>query len=328
MAFLTLFKSAMLKRLNSMLNPGPYLSDVPDLIATVPGTDRLDVSPATYKKYIEIIERFKEFYRLRGHPTGDIRILSITRADWATFHDWLADRGTREVTTNGYRRRARAVWNRLKERGYPVCDISGITRELPQPAQNSKALEADHLTAVLQLAGVRDTAIILYMIQSGIRRQTVPRLTVAGTFIWPRSNGRFRIASKIPQEKTSPPRVIMADHDAALAVMLWLELREFKNSPWLFYALDTGGRLQANSINTIFRSLRERANLPAWANFHPHALRHRFAQDMLDDHDAKTVSQWLGISVETLLNVYAFRSNEDLAVARYGDHDYPRELFK
>lgn len=318
---------AMLKRLNSMLKYGPFLCEVPDLVAKIPGTDRLDVSPATYKKYVEIIERFKDYYRAQGLDPDSIRLADISRADYAAFHDWLAGRGTRVITTNGYRRRARAVWNRLKDRGYAVCDISGITKDLPPPLQHAKALADDHLNQVLQVASLRDAAIVLYMIQSGIRRQTVPRLTVADTRIWQRADGRFRIASKIGQEKTSAPRLIMGDHAAALAVSLWLELRIFKDSPWLFYALDTGGPLQPNSINTIFRQLRQRANLPNHANFYPHALRHKFAQKMLDDHDAKTVAQWLGISVETLLQVYAFRSAEDLAIKRYGDLDFPADLF-
>ena len=303
------------------------MSEVPDLVSTIPGTDTLDVSPATRKKYVEIIERFREYFRAAGHKTGDVSIYDIGRADYAQFHDWLATRGTKVVTVNGYRRRARAVWNRLSDRGYNVCDITGITKMLPLPVQNSKALSDEHLQRVLQLASVRDTAMILYMLSAGFRRQTLPRLTVADTTIWQRPDGKYRIASRIPQEKTSARRVVMADHSAATAVLLWLDIREYKESPWLFYSLDTGLQLRVNSINTIFRKLRERAGLPAWANFHPHALRHKFAQNMLDVHDSKTVAQWLGISVETLLNVYAFRSSTDLAVKRFGDHFFPPDLF-
>lgn len=308
---------------------GPRLDDIPDLVSTIPGTATPDVSKATRKKYIEIIERLKDFYREeKGHESGNVLLSEVTRQDFAAFHEWLAGRGTKVVTTNGYRRRARAVFNRLKNRGYTVPDISGITKMLPRPLQNSKALADDHLTRVLQFASIRDAAIILYMLGSGIRRQTVPRLTVAATHIWQRPDGRLRIASQIPQEKTSAPRVIMADHDAALAVKLWLAVREYPSSPWLFYASDSGEQLRPNSINTIFRLLKERAGLPANANFHPHALRHKFAQNMLDSHDAKTVSQWLGISVETLLTVYAYRSAEDLAVKRFGDHHFPKGLFE
>ena len=65
----------------------------------------------------------------------------------------------------------------------------------------------------------------------------------------------------------------------------------------------------------------------AVAPTHPHALRHRFAQNQLDSNDAATVAAWMGISVETLLKVYAQRSEEELAYKRFGDAEVPAELF-
>jgi integrase len=64
---------------------------------------------------------------------------------------------------------------------------------------------------------------------------------------------------------------------------------------------------------------RNKANLPAGMNVNAHALRHRFAQNMLDDFDARTVSQWMGIEVDTLLQVYAYRSENDLMRKRFGE---------
>lgn len=306
-------------KLNKMR--GLRLSEVAAVVSCVPGTDKPDVSPAYTKQMNQTMNRMIEFFG------GDLPVEEITRRQYAEFHEWLAGRGNAEVTVNGQRRRSRAIWNRLSERGYDVCDIEGITKELELPRQRSKAISNEQLTTILEVASVRDAAILLYMVGSGIRRQTVPRLKVAATHIWQRPDGQFRIASKIPQEKTSAPRIIMAEHDAALAVQLWLNIRRHQDSPWLFNSTHDGSQLKANSINTIFRNLRKRAGLHHSANITAHSLRHKFAQQMLDDFDAKTVSQWMGINTETLLKVYAFRSAEELVLKRFGDNHLPPELF-
>lgn len=196
-----------------MNRPLPVLlSDAPMLAACKPGTLSLSVSDATLRKYEEVIRRAIDYY-------GDDRdVSSITRAEFAGFHDWLATRGTRAVTTNGYRKRIRAIWNRLRERGVTVCDIKGIVTEEVEPLRTSNAIHDRHLTKILQVAPLRDAAIVMLTVRAGIRRQTIPRLRVADSKLWQREDGSYRFASRIPREKTSPPRLIMAEHDAAVLV--------------------------------------------------------------------------------------------------------------
>ena len=251
---------------------------------------------------------------------------SVTRAQYAAFHEWLAKRGTKAITCNGYRRRLRAVWNRLRERGIDVCDDRGIFKELPVPNQRSKAITEAHFSEMLQIANIRDTAILLYVASAGFRRQTVPRLRLDNTHIWLSDSGQYRIASKIPQEKTSPPRLVIGDEAAALATRLWLEIREFSDSPWLFYEMAGGGQMAEYTVSSVFGNLRRSANIPAWSNASAHGLRHRFAQQQLNEHDQKIVAQWMGISIETMLKVYAHRGDDALITARLGDDDFPKEL--
>ena len=58
-------------------------------------------------------------------------------------------------------------------------------------------------------------------------------------------------------------------------------------------------------------------------NIHPHALRHRFAQKMLDEFDLATVAGMLAISPEVAANVYGYRSREELMRKRFGDDYFP-----
>jgi integrase len=78
-------------------------------------------------------------------------------------------------------------------------------------------------------------------------------------------------------------------------------------------------QLTANAVSSLFRNIRVKANLPARMNVNAHALRHRFAQTMLDDFDARTVSQWMGIEVKTLMEIYAYRSEDELMRKRFGE---------
>ena len=249
----------------------------------------------------------------------DEYVESITREEYAEWHDWLATRGTAPITTSNYRRCMRAIWNHLVDRGLNVCDIDGITKLISTPVQKSRAIEEHHLQAILRVASIRDAAIILYMASAGFRRQTVGRITVEGTNIWQRPDGNYRIVSRIPAEKTSPPRVIMGEHESALACKLWLAVREHKNSPNPSTQPMMGDRSPQTQSAPSSATFRNKANLPARMNINAHALRHRFAQSMLDEFDARTVSQWMGIEVNTLLQVYAYRSEDDLMRKRFGE---------
>ena len=303
----------MLNIIKRKMNWGLLLSEVADEISVVHGTSKSTVRPATARHYQDTCNRMIEFLG------RDENVESITREEYAEWHEWLATRGTSPITTNNYRRCMRAIWNHLADRKIDVCDIDGITKLISTPVQKSRAIEEHHLQAILQVACVRDAAIILYMASAGFRRQTVGRITVEDTHIWPRPDGQYRIISRIPAEKTSPPRVILGDHQPALACKLWLSIRKHQDSPWLFNSTQCGGQLSAGGVSSMFQNIREKAGLPARMNINAHALRHRFAQQHLDETDARTVSQWMGIEVDTLLQVYAFRSEDDLIRKRFGE---------
>ena len=303
----------MLNKIKRKMKWGLPLSKVTDKISVVEGTGEPAVKPATIRQYRDTCRRMIDFF---GH---DAFVESITRDEYAEYHHWLGQRGTSAITVNTYRRCSRAIWNHLAQHGYDVCDIEGITKMIAMPVQKSRAMSDEQLSRILEVASVRDSAIILYMAGAGFRRQTTGRIAVDNTKIWQRPDGYFRIASRIPAEKTSPPRVIMADHEPALACQLWLSIRRHQDSPWLFNTTSDGGQLADATVSSIFHKIRKRANLPARVNINPHALRHRFAQKMLDQFDHKTVAQWLGIDTNTLFEVYAFRSEDELLRKRFGE---------
>ena len=66
------------------------------------------------------------------------------------------------------------------------------------------------------------------------------------------------------------------------------------------------GATKCDGVRSLFRNIRKKAGLPVRMKINAHALRHRFARLMLDEFDSKSVSQWMGIEVNTLMEVYAY----------------------
>lgn len=306
----------MLNRLrNLMARPGGQLpaSQMPFEAARIPGTDKVDVSAETLKKYHEVPRRLIEFFG------RDVDVTTLTRQDYREWHDWLATRGVKAVTVNSVRRRARGMWNRLRERGWNLVDISGLTKMEPEPLPAGKAISHNLFLKLVNTACVRDAAIMWFTLQGGFRRQSVKRFTVARTKIWAGQDGTWRIVSELPSEKAGRPRCVYGGHQAALAVRLWLDTREYE-SKWLFNSLVDGEPLTDWGVSEIWRTARKRANIStammkgAW-----HSLRYAFAADQLTKHDAAVVAQFMNISVNTLLAVYAVRTEDELQRLYYND---------
>lgn len=266
--------------------------------------DVLRVSEATYRGPYSTVTRSLVGV-LGDRPLGEVTPADVDR--WQRSLDGLAT-----STINSYRSAARAMFNRV---GRP--DLAGVIRILPPPRPASKAMRPEHLDAMLLQANVRDAAILLVLRDSGRRRASIPQLGVDDTRIWQGPDGRFRLASRVV-EKGLRPQLVFARHDAALATSLWLSMRPWR-SRWVFSRLTGPEQLSVESVSSIFRRLREAAGIPGGVNASPHGLRHTFAQRQLEEHDARVVADWMGISVETLLEVYATRSADDLQRLFFGD---------
>lgn len=256
--------------------------------------------------------------KLAGFWGEEKTLEEITASDVHAWCDWLATEPIRVVTANFYRRTARSLFNHIGR-----TDLARAIRTRPEEPKESKAITDEDLACILARANVRDAAIILLLAESGCRRGTIPRLRQDRMKIWQAEDGEFRfVAETVEKGKNGgEPRFIFAGHKAAMAILLWLEVRPF-DSDFVFNSVQTGEQINPNAITLMFRRLKMRAGIPKDHNVFAHAHRHRFAQKALDQHDAKIVSQWMGHkSVTTTLDIYGHRSVESLAEAFFGDKD-------
>jgi site-specific recombinase XerD len=101
------------------------------------------------------------------------------------------------------------------------------------------------------------------------------------------------------------------------AVQAWLAIAPASSH---LFCTERGEPIAPQTINSMFRRLKEAAALPDGQNVNAHALRHRFAQRMLAQHDPKVVSQLMGhAEVSTTLDVYAQRDENELIRLYYND---------
>ena len=116
------------------------------------------------------------------------------------------------------------------------------------------------------LAGIRNRALLLFLLSSGARREGVATLTVD------RLNLAKLQATVI--EKGNKPRVVAFDQLTAQALYHWLEARQWHE--FVFYNLRRGTPLTGSGIRQIIRKLAAKHGIEGANN--PHGWRHLFAE--------------------------------------------------
>lgn len=152
------------------------------------------------------------------------------------------------------------------------------------------------------LAGIRDAAIVLFLLDTGCRAAGLCGLDDAEVDMM------NRIA--IVREKGERTRALTFTPRTARALLRWQSLRA-QVKP-LFYNLNFLTRLTTNGLSQMLLRLGERAHVQGKVN--PHAFRHRFAVEwVLRGGDPVTLAALLGHrSVQTTLDNYVRLSPSDL----------------
>jgi site-specific recombinase XerD len=249
---------------------------------------------------------------------GDVELEGLTGNDLLRFHEWLRDERTVSVATaNTYRRTLRAIFNyelvNRPELGRPL-------KRLREPPRRSKAMAEETLQKMLMFAGLRDVALVMFLAVSGARRETVCNLRKSEMLIEMGEDGRFRLVAEVLTKEDSTA-LVMGTHDAAIIMLAWLAIQPNGDATDFVFTTAEGTPLAPSSINSIFRELKIKAGIPLKTPANPHALRHKFAHEKLEDgHDVPKVSGFLNHSSPLVtMTVYAVRSRNELIDAFFGD---------
>ena len=271
------------------------------------------VSSRTYKKYAQVINvmiEWMETYR------AIVYVDDLTRGDILDLLKTLDNSHRRITTCNSIKRDLKSM---LRAAGRE--DLGALVKQKKEPRRN-KAMNDDNLARLLAVASIRDSAMLLFLRHTGVRRQTIPRVTLKNLLMWVNDQNEQMLAYKNIVEKGGTPRgVYVKNENLCNAIKLWLGVRAAKHNPdYLFTSHYTGQPISQETVGKIFQQLREKANLPKGANINPHALRHRKAQEMLTQVDARIVSDFLGHDLNTLLKTYATRTDDEIARQVLGEN--------
>jgi site-specific recombinase XerD len=174
--------------------------------------------------------------------------------------------------------------------------------KLPEQALDPAPL--DVLAELVKLAGSRDRAILLTLLDTGLRASELTALDVADF-------DQAECLLTVRRGKGGKARIVPLGTTGRRAVRRWLRERPAGGSA--LFCTDDGARLTYWGLRQVVRRLAERAGLPAPAL---HGIRRAFALGMLRAGvDLLTLSRLMGHSGLSLLARYAKQSTGDLRAA-------------
>lgn len=275
---------------------------------------KLQVSESTFKhSYKATQARLLDFF-------GDISVANIEPIELIDWQDWLNDRCKSVATRNSYVRTARSFWNQLRRRGVPVCDTTDVF-SIRRESKGVKSITTDNAYKMLAFSGIRNTAILWLAMDSGRRRGGLVNLKIEDVkIIYDEEDQEFRVIGHV-REKGDKPQLLLAGHEAAMALQLWLHLREklmkilrVYDDGYVFVNLKTGKQLTPETFTDIAKRIKHAAQIPGDVSANLHAFRHRWAKEAIKKYkDIPFVRDILGhASAQTTLDIYAVNGEEEL----------------
>lgn len=257
------------------------------------------VTAANYKRFMII------FCRFVNNPEIDL----ISRDDITIFFQSLRDSGRSESTVQAYWRTIRTFYNWAKD----ALSIRGVD-DIPMPRAETRAIipfTRDETSRLIKSCKTkRDKAIILFLLDTGLRIGEATRMTVGDVDI----NEGKAIVRPFHSSTKSRPREIRFGRIAKNALWEYIASRNDlinKSAPLL--ATNEGRFLDRYQARNILRRIAARAEIP---NVHPHRFRHTFAIEFLrNGGNIFTLQELLGHSSLVMVRHYLKISQADIAEA-------------
>lgn len=290
------------------------LSEVARFCATAT-SGRPRVKPATFRMYETAVNRLIDFF-------GDVAAEQLTREDLADWQGFLDARAETNVTSdNTYKRTIRALWSYLKRRDVAVCDVAGIFH-FKKEMRGVKSISVKNGRTMLAYSGIRETAIILMANESACRRGGLATMRKSKLKIWfDEKLGEYCLAAEVI-EKGEKPRWIFGYHNSALAMQVWLKIRDeyleslgVPDHGYVFVNLRDGSPLSPEAMSQNNNRIKQKANIPANQPVNLHAHRHFRAKELLKSLSLDEVSDILGHEDISTTAVYTERSHDELVEA-------------
>lgn len=270
-------------------------------------------NPEVHKVKPEDLKRFMLWLRLDYkplRPDGDERLLSESAIDnhWKAIRSfWGWAKGTL-----GCSRPDEGLQRSRFQTPVIVPFKEAEVKALIQACAYSKEYENPHATRTYRTrrpTAERDTALILLMLDTGLRVSEIARLRVENLDL---STGAVYVVPYGSGQKTKP-RIVYVGKNAKRALWRYLSSREDCHKAEPLFLTDEGHPLRENQIRHLLRYLGERAGVK---DCHPHRFRHTMAIEFIRNRgDVYSLQRILGHSTLTMCLKYLDLSRDDVAEA-------------
>ena len=248
-----------------------------------------------------------EWYRMvlgrAGRDLGVDRLLdSVTRPE---VRGWLLSlRSTlAPISVAGYVRGLKAFGNWCAAEELAEARALRTLRRPQVPHKLVEPLDDAAVRRMLDAASVRDRAIVLLMLGTGLRLSEVAGLRASDL----RPDGSLKVLGKGARE-----RVVPVGNAARQALLRYLRQRVVRDPAEPVFRSRNGGRLGARGVQQVFGRLKARAGIPGRCS--PHSLRHTFARSYLvNGGDVFTLQRILGHATLDMVKRYVALVDADLA---------------
>lgn len=269
-----------------------------------------DRSPKTIQGYLCDLESFARwFQQSNGEKLTD---KNLTPTDAREYRQWLVARDAAPSTINRHLATLRvfAQWS-----GTPI-EVKGVEEQSLAPRwldkkeqmalarETEKAINAAQ-TEAAQIQGLRDRAVILLLLHSGLRISELCALSLHDLEL---SDRKGKVI--VRQGKGGKKREVPLNAPAREAMKNWIKVRAKGD------ALFTGKRGDRLSPSGAYRRLTDLARRANIKDMSPHTLRHTFAKNLVDAGiGLERVAMLLGHSNLNTTRIYTTPGARDLEKA-------------
>lgn len=281
------------------------LLDLPYRASVFSGTEVLRVSESTANQYRNAINKLTTFL---DSGRFDVTTLDELSPEILAQYIQFIEETCKVGYANNLKSQLRTMFN-VERRG----DLTAILRTKQAPPI-ARALKDSTFQKLVALP-TRDLAILYVLRYTGVRRQSITRmLTKNVQFV----HDGFLVDIV---EKGDRPRIVGSSNlDAAIAFKRWFDVKpDSHDSYFVFTDFKTGGQLSEHVVSHIIRRVARACWLDEDEKANPHAFRHRWCQEMLDEFSPGVVSDISGNSVKTLLSVYDKRDRDEIVRTILGE---------
>jgi integrase/recombinase XerD len=257
---------------------------------------RRRLRPNTLTNSLLAIDSFISFIQKQGK----VHLEGITRQDIEGWIEHEEDRGMKISTVDMRLGMLKAFLRFMIERGVLPMDLLRRKMSIKVPDALPRAMDPDDVRQLIDaLEGVRDRAMILVLLRTGMRVGELLNTIVEDV------NLKERRIEIYEGEKNRVGRVVYLSDDAMKALEAWIKVRDSHKTS-LFYSQGKNRHsISYQAARAIFTKHLEKAGIPH-KGYTIHCLRHTCATELLNaGMRLECVQQLLGHSTIEMTRRYA-----------------------